>query len=83
MPKGDGLGNLLAWEGEEGRRLNQLDLLWPDAPEKTWVSHHTLQNGVFLLSHNGMNAQAGKRTSLPITFLSLVQKGEWTFPAAG
>ncbi len=73
----------LAWEGEEGRRLNQLDLLWPDAPEKTWVSHHTLQNGVFLLSHNGMNAQAGKRTSLPITFLSLVQKGEWTFPAAG
>lgn len=73
----------LAWEGEEGRRLNQLDLLWPDAPEKTWVSHHTLQNGFFLLSHNGMNAQAGKRTSLPITFLSLVQKGEWTFPAAG
>lgn len=73
----------LAWEGEEGRRLNQVDLRWPDAPKETWISHNTLQEGAFLLSHNGMAAQAGKRTSLPVTFLSLVQEGEWSFPAAG
>lgn len=73
----------LAWEREEGRRLNQVDLRWPDAPKETWISHNTLQEGAFLLSHNGMAAQAGKRTSLPVTFLSLVQEGEWSFPAAG
>ena len=64
-------------KGRNGDRwLNQVDLEWPEdhagqgfgGEDNSWILHN-----------DGMESQAGKRTDLPVTFVSVVQKGWWEF----
>lgn len=69
----------------EGRRLNQLDLEWPKGSER---SQHTVQRtaveegGRYTVYTPGMETRAGKKTTLPISFVSVVQEGRWEFRVA-
>lgn len=67
---------------EWDRRLNQLDLEWPKGSEK---SQHTVQrtaveeSGMYTVYTPGMETRAGKKTTLPVSFVSVVQEGRWEF----
>lgn len=75
----------ISWDQAGGRRLNQLDLKWPE--KNGAVSQRlTLEDASQTISAiDDMTRWAGKKVSLPITFVSVVQEGLWEFevPVAG
>jgi hypothetical protein len=68
--------NLDDWDDGNGRRLNQVDLSWPESK-----SHggSIIRNDSCTIYHEGMSGYAGKSLELPVTFVSVVQEGEWSF----
>jgi len=75
-----GEGNLwvgVEYKGRNGDRwLNQLDLEWPDGSQ---YDSRGIEDNSYVTSRGGMESRAGKKTTLPITFVSVVQKGLWEF----
>ena len=64
--------------GEEGRRLNQIDLEWREGrlpSQRTAMD----EDGRYTTSSLEMADRAGKKTTLPISFVSVVQEGKWEF----
>lgn len=66
---------------EDGRRLNQIDLEWPGS---TRPSQRTTMDevGGYTTAALEMADQAGKKTVLPVSFVSVVQEGRWEFEVA-
>jgi len=60
------------------RWLNQIDLEWPEGPQRPTM-HSTMEDDGYTTSCTGLEGRAGKRTTLPITFVSVMQKGLWEF----
>lgn len=63
---------------EPGRRLNQIDLEWKEGrlpSQRTTME----EDGRYTTSALEMADRAGKKTTLPISFISVVQEGRWEF----
>lgn len=72
--------------GEEGRRLNQIDLEWPKKKEADPAANRRVgqrtavgEAGDYTVSVLGRSDLAGKKTTLSVSFVSVVQEGEWEF----
>ena len=63
-------------EAGEGRRLNQVDLSWP---ESEGYGGSVIRDGSYTVYHHGMSGYAGESLELPVAFVSVVQEGEWSF----
>lgn len=68
----------VAWDPSGGRSLNQLDLDWPKQDDHLTMSH-SVEEGAQVISADNMTWRAGKKTTLPITFVSVIQEGRWEF----
>ena len=66
----------------EGVRLNQLDLDWPRSDKGLSLSH-TLEENSQTIAADEMGHRAGKKTRLPVTFVSVVREGRWEFVVPG
>ena len=63
-------------EAAEGRRLNQLDLSWPESES---YGGSIVRDGSYTVYHHGMAGYAGESLELPAAFVSVVREGEWSF----
>ena len=63
-------------EAAEGRRLNQLDLSWPESES---YGGSIVRDGSYTVYHHGMSGYAEESLELPVAFVSVVQEGEWSF----
>ena len=68
--------NLDSWDDGNGRRLNQVDLSWPESES---YGGSIIRNDSHIIYKNGMSGYAGKSLELPVTFVSVIQEGEWSF----
>ncbi len=67
-------------EGQNGDRwLNQVDLEWPETANQHHTGERSMEDNSYIIGTTGMESQAGKRIDLPVTFVSVVQKGWWEF----
>lgn len=69
----------IACKGGEGVRLNQLDLEWPREDHGLSLTHTGLEEGGQIIAAHEMAHRAGKKTRLPVTFVSVIHEGHWTF----
>lgn len=60
------------------RWLNQIDLEWPEGSQRP-TNRTTMADDAYTTGCTGMEGRAGKKTTLPITFVSVMQEGRWEF----